>query len=72
MTKNYVELKIQANPYQMISEAVKGGLAGGMCKFFKHSGSPWDEKIEQELLNKQHQYIMDNISELLYEEGEEE
>lgn len=68
MTKNYVELKIQANPYQMISEAVERGLLGGMRKFYKNADNHLGEEEEEELLQVQRAYIMSAIGELFYNE----
>lgn len=79
MTKNYVELKIKANPYEMISEAVTCGLEWGIDRHFKHRPYPYqDEELDRflQLLKAisetQHEIIMGKISDLFHYEEEEE
>jgi len=72
MSKNYVELKIKADPHFMINEAVQIGLGGGFYKCAKYIDIPLTDTQIEQLLKTQCDYVMNAISDLYYQDEDDD
>ncbi len=73
MTKNYVELKLKADPYLMIRQTVADGLGNGFYTHYKHdkSANPLTDNEVEALCITLGDEIMNSITDLFYCEEDE-
>jgi len=53
--------EVRLKAYSIISEAVSGGIAGGIRRAHKHTDTPTQEVLQQEI----ERYVMDALGEVI-------